>query len=134
MQNTLIEMWKKYNLLVEFKLGMNKKGYSTRDLYSIQVQIVLLTEMIQIESMNVLGNLLLKKSYLRLLRCIDRGIEYLPDIVDNPEGWCLNKIENDIESWINEDTLIFTCKNNTNVFSKLSRNDNGRKYQDGKWQ
>jgi len=134
MQNILAEMWKKYSLLLSFKIEMNKIGYSTVNLYSIQVQIDLLSELIHIESINMLGDLLLRKSYLRLLRHIDRGIEYLPDIVENPENWCLNKVDDDIDAWISKDTLIFTCKNSINAFSKLSRNNQGQQYVDGKFQ
>jgi len=134
MKKTLTEMWKRYDLLLSFKTEMNKKGYSTRDLCYIFAKIEILNELIQIESMNVLSELLLKKTYLRLLKRIDRGIEYLPDIIENPDNWCLNKIEDDMESWICKDVLIFKCKNSINVFSKLSRNSNGRIYQDGKYQ
>lgn len=134
MQNTLSEMWKRYNLLLSFKIEMNKLGYSAGNLYSIQVQIDLLMELIQIESMNVLNELLLKKSYLRLLKSINKGIEYLPNILFDPEGWTLDNIGNDIGAWRSKDVMLFSCKSSVNVFSRLDRNSHGKKYQDSKWQ
>ena len=69
MQNTLSEMWKKYNLLLSFKNEMNKLGYASKDLYSIEMQMEVLMELIQVESENVLESLL-KKTYFRLLKKI----------------------------------------------------------------
>jgi len=134
MKSTLSEMWKRYDLLLSFKVEMNARGYSTKNLYGIQLQIDLLEELIQIDSINVLSDLLLRKTYLRLLRRIDRGIEYLPDVIENPDNWCLNKIEDDMSSWNSKDVLIFECKKSVNVFSKLSRNPSGKVYQDSKYQ
>ena len=133
MQNTLSEMWKKYNLLLSFKNEMNKLGYASKDLYSIEMQMEVLMQLIQVESENVLESLL-KKTYFRLLKKINRGIEYLSDIQNNPEDWVLNKIENDIDAWIDSDVLIFSCKSTVAVFSKLSRKSDGAKYIDGKFQ
>ena len=133
MQNTLLEMWKRYNLLLSFKNEMNKLGYASKDLYSIEMQIEVLMELIEIESENVLESLL-KKTYFRLLKKINRGIEHLSDIQNNPEDWVLNKIENDTDAWIDSDVLIFSCKSVTAVFSKLSRKSDGAKYIDGKFQ
>ena len=126
-------MWKRYNLLLSFKVEMNKRGYSTRDLYCIHVQMNLLQGLIEIESKSALG-LLLQKTYFRLLKSINRGIEYLPDIISNPESWILNKAENDNEAWIDSDVLIFTTRSNVAVFSKLSRKETGYRYEDNKWQ
>jgi len=133
MQNTLSKMWNKYNLLLSFKNEMNKLGYPSKDLYCLHVQLYLLMELIEIESENVLEQLL-KKTYFRLLKKINRGIEYLSDIQNNPEDWVLNKIENDIDAWIDSDVLIFSCKSTVAVFSKLSRKSDGAKYIDGKFQ
>ena len=133
MQNMLSEMWNKYNLLLSFKNEMNKLGYPSKDLYCLHVQLYLLMELIEIESENVLEQLL-KKTYFRLLKKINRGIEYLSDIQNNPEDWVLNKIENDIDAWIDSDVLIFSCKSTVAVFSKLSRKSDGAKYIDGKFQ
>jgi len=133
MQNMLSEMWRKYNLLLSFKNEMNKLGYPSKDLYCLHVQLYLLMELIEIESENVL-EVLLKKTYFRLLKKINRGIEYLSDIQNNPEDWVLNKIENDIDAWIDSDVLIFSCKNTVAVFSKLSRKSDGARYLDGKFQ
>lgn len=133
MQNILAEMWDKYNTLSSFKGKMNKLGYVARDLYVIDVQLNLLQELIEIESQNVLGELL-KKTYYRLLKHIDRGVEYLPDVVTNSENWVLNGIEKDKEAWISKDVLIFTTKTSQAVFSKISRKTQGYKYVDGKFQ
>ena len=134
MQNTLLEMWKKYNLLVDFKTLMNERGYAKKDLYCIYSQIEILNELIDMESMNNL-ELLLKKSYFRLLKRINKGIEYLPSIIDSPEEWTLDKIENDSSAWIDTNTLIFSTKNNVLVFSNISRNTlDSQKYIDNKWQ
>jgi len=133
MQNTLSEMWKRYNLLLSFKNEMNLRGYASKDLYSIEMQMEVLMALIEIESENVLESLL-KKTYFRLLKKINRGIEYLSDIQNNPEDWVLNKIENDTDAWIDSDVLIFTTKSNIVAFSKLSRKIDGAKYIDGKFQ
>jgi len=133
MQNTLSEMWNKYNLLLSFKNEMNKFGYASKDLYCIHVQLFLLMELIEIESESVL-ELLLKKTYFRLLKKINKGIEYLPDIVESPEEWVLNKVENDRDAWIDLDVLIFTTKSSVAVFSKLTRKIEGSQYVDNKWQ
>jgi len=133
MQNTLSEMWKRYNLLLSFKNEMNLRGYASKDLYSIEMQMEVLMELIQVESENVLESLL-KKTYFRLLKKINRGIEHLSDIQNNPEDWVLNKIENDTDAWIDSDVLIFTTKSNIVAFSKLSRKSDGAKYIDGKFQ
>ena len=133
MQNTLFEMWKKYNLLLLFKNEMNKLGYASRDLYPIEKQMDILKEFIELESENVLS-LLLRKTYYRLLKNINKGIEYLPEIVESPENWILNPIEKDIDAWIDSDVMIFTTKSKVAVFSKLSRKDSGSHYIDGKWQ
>ena len=133
MQNTLSEMWKRYNLLLSFKNEMNKLGYASKDLYSIEMQMEVLMQLIQVESENVLESLL-KKTYFRLLKKINRGIEHLSDIQNNPEDWVLNKIENDTDAWIDSDVLIFTTKSNIVAFSKLSRKSDGAKYIDGKFQ
>jgi len=133
MKNTLLEMWQKYNLLLSFKNEMNKRGYTSRDLYCLHVQISLLMKLIEIESEGILGELL-KKTYFRLLKKINRGIEYLPEIIENPEDWCLNKIENDSEAWIDSDVLIFSTKSSVAVFSKLSRKESGYRYTDSKFQ
>lgn len=133
MQNTLSKLWNKYNLLSSFKKEMNRKGYSSKDLYCIQVQLNLLREVIELESNNVLGELL-KKTYYRLLKHVDKGIEHLPNIVSNAEEWVLNPIEKDKEAWISKGVLIFTTRTNIVVFSKMPRKDSGFKYTDGKWQ
>ena len=134
MQNTLSEMWNKYNLLLSFKNEMNKLGYPSKDLYCLHVQLYLLMELIEIESENVLEVLIKDKTYFRLLKKINRGVGYLIDIIEYPENWVLNKIENDTDAWIDSNVLIFTCRNVTVVFSKLSRKSDGAKYLDGKFQ
>ena len=133
MQNTLSEMWKRYNLLLSFKNEMNLRGYASKDLYSIEMQMEVLMALIEIESENVLESLL-KKTYFRLLKKINRGIEYLPDILSNGEEWVLNPIEKDTTAWTDLDVLIFTTKTKTVVFSRLSRQMEGSQYIDGKWQ
>jgi len=134
MQNTLDSLWSRYNLLLDFKNELNKKGYCSKNLFSIESQISLLYEFIEIESMNVLNDLLFTKTYLRKLKVINRGIENLPLIISDNENWILNRIEDDMGSWISKDILIFTCKSSVNVFSKISRKDQGRTYQNGKYQ
>ena len=134
MKNTLSEMWNKYSLLLSFKNEMNKLGYASKDLYSIEMQMEVLMLLIEIESINVLEILLKGKTYFRLLKKINRGIEYLYEIIESPEDWILNKIENDSDAWIDSDVLIFTCKSSTAVFSRLSRKSDGAKYVDGKFQ
>ena len=134
MQNTLSEMWRKYNLLLSFKNEMNKRGYPLKDLYCIETQMDVLMELIEIESENVLEVLIKEKTYFRLLKKINRGVEYLIDIIEYPEEWVLNKIENDTDAWIDSNVLIFTCRNVTAVFSNLSRKSDGAKYVDGKFQ
>jgi len=133
MQNTLSEMWKKYDLLMNFKVEMNKRGYASKDLYCLHSQVSILIELIDVESKIVLENWL-KRTYFRLLKRINRGIEYLPDIVENPDSWILNKIENDLDAWIDKDVMIFTTKSGVLAFSKISRKSDGYSYIDGKYQ
>ena len=138
MQNTLLKMWGKYSLLLNFKNEMNKLGYASKDLYCLHVQMDALIELIELESGNVLEELLKKKTYFRLPKIINKGIKYLPEIIENPSDWILNKIENDTEAWIDSDVMIFTGRINQidyqAVFSKRYRKRNGYKYEDGKWQ
>lgn len=133
LQNILSELWNKHNLLSNFKMEMNKRGYVGRDLYCIQIQINLLMNIIELESKNTLSDLL-KKTYYRLLKEIYRGVEYLPDIVESPDMYVLNPIEKDINAWTDKDVLIFATKTNIAVFSKITRNDTGYHYIDNKWQ
>lgn len=133
----LSEMWNKYILLSDFKREMHKRGYiadKLKDTYCIQVQLNLLREMIEKESVDTLNELLKKKTYCRLLKRINKGSEYLPDILLNPESYVLNTIDDDKKAWIEKDVLVFTVRNGTYAFSKVSRNNNGFKYIDGKWQ
>jgi len=136
LQNTLARLWHKYNLLSDFKLEMNKRGYVGKELSCLDVQLKLLKEIIEIESINVLSDLISKKTYLRLLKCIDRGIEYLNEIMSNSEEWVLNPIEKDIQAWIDKDVLVFSTKQGTFAFSKISRKNDGFTYvtQHCKWQ
>lgn len=133
MSTILSEMIYKYELLSQFKNEMNDIGYTSRDLYLVQTQQGLLKELIDLESENVLKELL-KKTYYRLLKSIDKGIEYIPKIIDNPTEWTLDTIDNDKEAWISKDVLILTCRNGTIVFSKITRKTTGAKYIDNKWQ
>ncbi|HEY8805099.1 MAG TPA: hypothetical protein VIM70_11525 [Clostridium sp.] len=132
MQDILSIMHSRYKLLSFFKISLNSRGYS-RGLYAIEIQINLLKELIELESKNVLSQLL-KKTYFRLFRDINRGIEYLPDIVSDSENWVLNTIDKDIDAWTSKDVLVCTTKTCTIVFSKISRNDSGYHYIDSKWQ
>lgn len=131
---TLSEMWKKYNLLYQFKVGMNRLGYVGKDLSVLDVQLELLRELIRVESESVLSELITKKTYYRRLKIINKGIEYLPDILNNPGQYILNKIDNDPEAWISNNVLIFECLNNIAVFSNISRKHEGATYRDNKWQ
>lgn len=137
-QNILSIMWGKYNLLSEIKAGMNELGYASKDLYSIEAQINLLMELIEIESKHVLEELLKKKTYYRLPKVINKGIKHLPEIIENPNDWILNKIENDHEAWIDQNVMIFTGRTKQTdyqaVFSKKYRKNTGYKYEDSKWQ
>jgi hypothetical protein len=132
--DVLSELWRKHKLLNEFKKQMNSRGYVGRDLFVLDVQISLLNEIIKMESMNSLGELLRTKTYMRLLKEIIKGIEYLPDIVNSPEEWTLDLIENDSSAWIDNETLIFSIRNNIGVFSKITRRELTYKYVDGKFQ
>ena len=134
MQNTLSEMWKRYDLLVTFKIEMNKRGYPKKDLYCIYVNLDALMELIEFESKILLSELL-KKSYFRMLKQINKGIEYLPSIIEFPEEWTLDKVENDLSAWVDANTLIFSTKKNVLVFSNTSRSTLGsQRYIDNKWQ
>jgi len=133
MQNTLETMWRKYDALFFLKNELNKKGYPSKDLGFIDPQLNLLMELIEIESLNVI-NSLLKKTYYRLLKEIIRGIEYIPSILEEPDGWILNKIDEDKGAWIDKDVLVLSTRSNIIVFSKLSRKSEGNTFTDGKWQ
>jgi hypothetical protein len=133
MNNTLSEMWKRYNLLSDFKKGMNTRGYVGRDLFVLDAQISLLKELIDTDSMNVLGEFITKKSYYRLLKSIDKGIELLPDLIENPDRFVLYNIDKYPESWVETNNLIFTCKSGIGVFSK-SQKDFASHYVDNKFQ
>ena len=104
-----------------------------KNLYCIYCQIETLIELIDTESTILLSELL-KKTYFRLLKRINKGIEYLPSIIEFPEDWILNKIENDPDAWVDVNTLIFSTKNNVLAFSNISRNVVGSQYIDNKWQ
>lgn len=134
MNDVLSELWKKHKLLTEFKKQMNVRGWTGKDLFVLQIQIDLLNEIIEMESMNTLNELLRTKTYMRLLKEISKGIQYLPDIINNPENWTLDIIENDSSAWVDNETLIFSTRNNVGVFSKISRRELTYKYLDGKYQ
>lgn len=130
----LSKLWERYNILYTFKVELNKKGYVGKDIVIINEQLKLLKEIIEIESIIKLKELLINKTYFRLLKTIEKGIEYLPDIIQNETEYVLNYIENDNNAWISKDVLIFTTKNNIGVFSKISRKMEGYHYLDKKWQ
>jgi len=134
MKNTLTEMWRRFNLLSDFKYEMNRLGYSSGDLFVIESQISLLNELIEIESMNILNELLKTRTYHRLLKSIDRGIEYLPEIISDCENWVLNNVKDDSNAWIDKDVLVFSTRNSILAFSKSTRIEFGNTYLDGKWQ
>ena len=94
----------------------------------------ILMELIEFESKILLSELL-KKSYFRMLKQINKGIEYLPSIIEFPEEWTLDKVENDLSAWVDANTLIFSTKKNVLVFSNTSRSTLGsQRYIDNKWQ
>lgn len=133
--STLSEMWYRHNLFSSFKDNMNSKGWIDKDLYILDVQLNLLKQLIEIESINIFKNMLIHKTYYRLLKSIDKGIEYLPDLIENPEQYVLNPIEKDSDAWNSDEVLIFCTKKNEHaVFSKIIRKDEGFKYVDNKWQ
>lgn len=133
MNSTLSEMWYRHNLFSSFKKGMNSKGYVGKDLLLLDVQINLLKGLIEKDSLMILSNFLIQKTYYRLLKSIDKGIEYLPDLINNPEQYVLYNIDKDVKSWIEKDNLIFTCKNSIGVFSKTQK-DFASVYIDNKYQ
>jgi hypothetical protein len=112
------------------KNDLTNKGYTFKSLSWINAQIDLLDELIQIESINVLNELLHKTNY-RLLKCIDKGADNLVDIANIPEQWKLGKIEDNELEWLNKEALIFSTERQTLVFSKVI---DGQAYTNNKWQ
>ena len=133
MKSAIENLWNEYNLIESFKNGLYKKGYTHKDLFFLNFELKRLLKLIDTESLNVLNDLL-RKTYFRLLVKIDKGIEYLPDIVNNPENWTLGVVENDIESWVDKDTLVFTTETKNLIFSSINRHKGDFKYIDNKWQ
>ena len=114
---------------------MHKKGYVGKYLITIDVQLNLLKELIEKESKETLKNFLTQKTYYRLLKSIDKGIEVLPELVNNPELFVLYNIDDNLEAWVSgNNVLIFTCKSGTAVFDKLSEDNFGSRYIDNKFQ
>ena len=126
----LEKMFYKLNLLTYFKNELINKGYTLKSIAWIDGQLDLLKDLIKQESFNVLNELLRKTNY-RLLKQIDKGTENLIAICNNPEEWKLGKIEDYPDEWTNKESLIFSTERQTSVFSK---NINGMRYLNNKWQ
>lgn len=126
----LKKMYKRYRMLMAFKYELTNKGHSNKQLAVISGQISILNELIQQESLNVMDELLRKTNY-RLLKSIDRGFHNLIEIYDNPYDWQLVELDGNNEEWFSDNVLIFSTERQTLVFSK---NINGQKYVNNKWQ
>lgn len=131
LQNTLEVMWNQFYILNNLKYGLLNKGYVYKDIQYLYGQIDLANKLIDQESFIVL-NELLRKTYFRLLKRIDKGQDVIIKIINNPTEWVLTPIEKYKEAWIEDEVLIFTTENKCGVFSKNKAE--GYKYFDNKWQ
>jgi hypothetical protein len=130
----LNRMWDQYNVYKTFEQKMFQRGYTDKDIYILKHSLNILTKLIELESLNVLKDLLTKRTYHRMLKGIHKGIEYLPNIHQHPENWILSSIQNDKNAWIDDNTLIFSTKIGTvisfYVFGNISRNIIGNIYNE----
>lgn len=126
----LEEMCIRYRVLNAFKSELIGLGHNFKKLAYINGQLDLLSDLIKEESFAVLDELLRKTNY-RLLKDIDRGMENIIEIYNNPYDWQLAELEGNNQEWFNEESLVFSTERQTLVFSK---NIDGQKYLNNKWQ
>jgi hypothetical protein len=130
MLETLLYKRSLYQKFYNYFIGIGYTGKDTILYYEIEE----LNELIKKESFIVLSDLL-RKTYYRLLLHIDKGEEYLIDILKNPRSWVLNPIEKDMDAWVSNKTLIFSTETKCAAFSHIDRDiTQTYKYQDNKWQ
>jgi hypothetical protein len=133
LNSTLENLWHEYDLILFFRNALYKKEYSFKDVYFLNFEINRLEKLIQDESIISL-NEMLRKTYYRLLKSINKGQKYLVNIINYPNQWTINPIEKDNEAWISDNVLIFTTENKCAVFSHIDRKVGQFKYVDSKWQ
>ncbi len=132
MKTVLEQMWYDYSLILEFKKELINKGYIYKDVLFLEGMLYELNRNIELESFNVMTDLL-RKTYFRLLVKINKGHNLLLDIINKPSSWELSTIEQFPEAWIRDDVLVFTTETKCAVFNKASISDSF-KYIDNKWQ
>ncbi|MDD3032860.1 MAG: hypothetical protein PHO58_05775 [Bacilli bacterium] len=126
-------MWRRYKSLIYLKNGLVSKGYNFKSLSYLNSQIEILNQLIKEESYNVLEQLLRKTNY-RLLKQIKKGSENLVDIINYPERWRLCKIENCLDEWLNNNSLIFSTERKEILAFTQNDKNHGQKYINNKWQ
>jgi hypothetical protein len=126
----LEEMYQQYDLLKAFKDELTNNGHGYKQLAWINGQLDILNKLIRQESYDVLDELL-RKTNFRLLKSINKGMHNLLYIYANPYEWQLAEFEGNNQEWFSDDSLIFSTERQQLVFS---RNVNGYKYVNNKWQ
>jgi len=127
-------MWQKYNLLEKFNHDMLMKGYAKNELTYTNAQINMISEMIQYPTEILLSELLRKQTNYRL-KTLLQGKQNLLRIIEYPEGYTLNSIDDYKEAWRSKKTLIFDALNRqTYVFSPIEEINSGQIHIKGKWQ
>jgi hypothetical protein len=126
------------NLLIKqeslnfIKQHLINKGF-IKDISYLNGQIDLISEIFNKEALKELDQLLKLKTNYRLLVKIDNGSHNIVDILNNPMEWCLSKLCDNPEEYLNTNSLIFSTERYQLVFSKNELN-NSHKYINNKWQ
>jgi hypothetical protein len=126
----LEDMISQYKILSFIKNELTNRGHNYKELAGINAQLDLLNQFIKCESFNILDELLRKTNY-RLLKSIDKGMNNLVEIYNNPYEWQLGSLENNNQELFNTEALIFSTERQILVFSK---NIEGHRYLNNKWQ
>lgn len=134
MKEMLEKIWYKYDFLNQFNRDMLMKGHNYTELTYVKAQIDILAEIIKYPTKILLNELLRTQTNYRL-NSIIQGEHNLLKIMNYPEGYVLNNIEDVKIAWRCNDSLIFDAKNRqTCVFSPISNVSTGQRHIEGKWQ
>jgi len=133
MKSTLQEVLLKLQTKQTFNQLMRDKKYTNKDLIHTIAEENILNDIYKIESFNTLNNLLMK-THFRLLLDINKGMNNLVNIINNPSDWGINPISKDNNAWIDNNVLIFSTETSQAVFSHISRGKCEYNFQNNKWQ
>jgi hypothetical protein len=134
MKDMLDDMWRKYNLLEDFRQEMLLRGYMKKELTYVNAQIDQLKDLIKHPTKILLTELLRRHTNYRLRKIVQGEVNLL-DIINCPENYSLNLIDDYKNAWRSKKSLIFEHLNRKiYVFSPVEECNVGQVHIEGKWQ